>query len=544
MMLYLDIETTYDHKTIWCCVIKEGDDFSVFTTSDGLQEVIDKADYIVGHNIIGFDAPVLQDVWGVYIPHEKLLDTLVLSRLTLPERKSHSLGEWGIDLGYEKIAYDDHDSPLSPEKLDYCKRDVEVLERLHNRLNYYVKDFSKNCVLLEHKVASIIRQQEISGFKLDEDRTKNLLDTLEKDRQKIEEEMLIRFPPIITERGFHKTTKKKLKDHVEVFNINSRQQIHKRLTDLGAKFTKFTDKGNPIVDEETLRKIDMPEAWKIAQHFMLNKRTTQIQSWLDAMGEDKRVHGRVIPCGTVTGRMAHLAPNLAQVPSLKSRYGKECRECWTVEEGNVLVGADASGLELRMLAHYLNDAEYTKELLEGDIHAANQAKAGLETRDQAKTFIYALLYGAGSTKIGKIVGGTARDGTRLIENFMREMPSLAKVRRRLQADIEKGFIIALDGRKIKLRSAHSALNTCLQSAGAIVMKQALVFLDEALKEQYLPYRFVANIHDEWQIECPESVGDTIGQEAVKAIRKVEHHFSLNCPLDGEYKIGKNWAETH
>jgi DNA polymerase I-like protein with 3'-5' exonuclease and polymerase domains len=289
-----------------------------------------------------------------------------------------------------------------------------------------------------------------------------------------------------------------------------------------------------------------------AEYLMLQKRVAQVESWMDAVGKDGRVHGRVITNGAVTGRMTHSSPNMAQIPNSGSPYGKECRQCWTVEEGNVLVGCDASGLELRMLAHYMKDENYVKTVTEGsskdgtDVHTINQRAAGLETRDQAKTFIYAFLYGAGPEKIGSIVGGSRVQGQRLIDRFLKGTPALQRLRDLVQRYAEKGYVPGLDGRKIWVRSEHAALNSLLQGAGAIVMKKALVDLDEALTKHRIPYKFVANVHDEFQIETPEAYGEFVGRLAVQSIRNIKQIGKkvLRCPLDGEYKIGRNWRETH
>jgi len=235
---------------------------------------------------------------------------------------------------------------------------------------------------------------------------------------------------------------------------------------------------------------------------------------------------------------------MAQVPAIYSPYGKECRACWTVEEGNVLIGVDASGLEIRMLAHYMNDEEYTNEILNGDIHTANQKLANLESRDKAKTFIYALMYGAGDEKLGSVVGGSTADGKRARQYFFDNKPTFKSLRDRVQRASAKNYLKGLDGRKLYVRNQHSALNTLLQGAGAIIMKQALVMLDDVLKLNAVEYKFVANIHDEWQIEVPKDKADFIGQFAVDSIVKAGEHFNLRCPLDGEYKIGDNWSETH
>ncbi len=300
----------------------------------------------------------------------------------------------------------------------------------------------------------------------------------------------------------------------------------------------------------------------IRDYLMLQKRVAQIESWLEAVKDDGRVHGKVITNGAITGRMTHSSPNMAQVPAISKDdkgnilldkaggYGVECRECWTVEEGNVLVGCDASGLELRMLAHYMKDEGYVRTVTEGsskegtDVHTVNQHAAGLPTRDAAKTFIYAFLYGAGDSKIGTIVGGTAKDGERLKRKFLTQTPALASLLERVGKQAAKGWVPGLDGRRIWVRSEHAALNSLLQGAGAIVMKKALCIFYDKIKAKKWPVKLVANVHDEFQFECSKEVAEEAGKAARMSIIEAGQFYQLRCPLDGEYKIGKSWRETH
>jgi DNA polymerase-1 len=246
----------------------------------------------------------------------------------------------------------------------------------------------------------------------------------------------------------------------------------------------------------------------------------------------------------VTGRMTHSSPNMGQVPAVYSPYGQECRACWTVPEGYSLVGMDASGLELRMLAHYMKDEDYTNEILTGDIHTANQLAAGLETRDQAKTFIYAFLYGAGDSKIGSIVGGTAKVGKRLKEKFLANTPALGRLREQVTVASGRGYVLGLDGRRVAIRSEHAALNSLLQSAGAIVMKKALCLLVEYANLHKIDFKIIGNIHDEIQTEVKSKDAERFGRLATACVEAAGLHYKLNCPLAGEYKVGKNWADTH
>jgi DNA polymerase I-like protein with 3'-5' exonuclease and polymerase domains len=346
-------------------------------------------------------------------------------------------------------------------------------------------------------------------------------------------------------------TGKQLKPETVTFNPGSRKQIGEKLIELGWKPKKFTETGQPMVDEGVLAEITkIPEAALIAEYLMLQKRVAQITSWLEAVKDDGRVHGKVITNGAVTGRMTHSSPNMAQIPNAGSVYGHECRECWTVEEGNVLVGCDASGLELRMLAHYMKDEDYVRTVTEGsskdgtDVHTVNQRAAGLSTRDNAKTFIYAFLYGAGDAKIGSIVGGSAKAGAKLKQKFLEQTPALAKLIKRVAKQATQGWVPGLDGRRIWVRSEHAALNSLLQGAGAIVMKKALCIFYDKIKSNKWNVKLVANVHDEFQFECHQSIAEEVGKAARMSIIEAGQFYQLRCPLDGEYKIGRNWRQTH
>ena len=549
MKIVLDIETNSTHDNIWMCVTRniETDEVVVWKAANGLQKYLDDCDLIIMHNGISFDAPVLRKNWNVTMKLSQVCDTLVLSRLLNPSLDGgHSLEAWGQRLGFPKGDFSDWDGGATPEMEEYCIQDTLVTQKLYNHLVTTLQSdkFSQRSIDLEHNVQAIIAKQEENGFKLDEPKALQLLAELKTQLDIIQTEMQSIFPAKV-ETGRVSKLGKPLKDIVTPFNPGSRKQIAERLIEKGWKPQKHTEKGSVIVDEAVLETLDFPEAKTLARYMMLQKRIGQIESWLDAIKPDGRVHGKVITNGAVTGRMTHHSPNMAQVPNSGSPYGHECRELWTVEKGNALVGIDASGLELRMLAHYMNDNEYTNEVVSGDIHTANQKAAGLETRNQAKTFIYAFLYGAGAAKIGSVVGGSAKEGQRLIDSFLRNTPKLKALREKVsRIYLEKGKLPGLDGRQLLVRSEHSALNTLLQGAGAIVMKQALVILDKKLKKLKVNYKFVANVHDEWQIEVPQTFAEQVGRLGVEAIEEAGQVLDMRCPLTGEFKCGNNWKETH
>lgn len=570
MRIVLDIETNLAHDKIHVVVTKNIDtgEVNLWKAADNLREYLKGVSLIVMHNGTAFDAPVLNRLWKTKIRLNQVYDTLIVSRLLDPSRENgHSLEAWGQTLGFHKIDYakvwewlmdrreeyrgESFDFPHSGLLDDYCVRDVEVTAKLYLKLvnDFNEKQFSLESLELEHSVAAIIAQQERNGFKLDIPYTQVLLADIKSKVAGIYERMQQRWPPVTIERYSDKTGKR-LKDSVVTFNPGSRQQIGERLKELGWKPKEFTETGIPKIDETVLAGIKIPEAQIIAEYLMLNKRISQIESWMEAVGKDGRVHGKVITNGAVTGRMTHSSPNMAQIPNAGSIYGPECRECWTVEEGNVLVGCDASGLELRMLAHYMKDEDYVRTVTEGsskegtDVHTVNQRAAGLSTRDNAKTFIYAFLYGAGDAKIGSIVGGSSKDGAKLKAKFLQQTPALAKLLDRVQKQAAKGWVPGLDGRRIWVRSEHAALNSLLQGAGAIVMKKALVIFDDKRKANKWPVKYVANVHDEAQIESPKEIAEEVGKAFRQSIIEAGEHYKLRCPLDGEYKIGANWRQTH
>jgi len=546
--LVLDIETNLAHDTIWCCVTlhRETNDITVWRSAQGLKEYLNDADTIVGHNLIDFDAPVLNRVWGTSIRKSQCQDTLLLSRLSNSARDGgHSLKAWGNTLGYEKIEFTDFDAGLTEEMVTYCIRDVELTSKVYDILvDEVVKNkIGQEAVKLEYEVQVILSEMERNGFKLNVPYAQTLLCDIKTEMASIEESLQNIFPPIVTARVSTKTGKA-LKDDVEVFNVGSRQQIAKRLISKGWKPQKKTEKGQVIVDESVLEQVSIPEAKPIARYLTLQKRASQLDSWLEKLGKDGRVHGKVIGFGAVTGRATHASPNMAQVPANRATLGTEFRSCWTVEDGNVLVGVDLSGIELRCFAHYLNDQDYINETVNGDVHTRNQQAFGVETRDLAKTVLYATLYGASATKIGKVIGGTPKRGAEIIGNFCKAIPAYEILKAKVERMSEKGTLPGLGGYQLKVRSSHSSLNTLLQSAGAIISKQWLVQITKNLRAKKIPYKLVAWVHDEVQLETPREYGDIVGEVVVHSAAEAGEILKFRCPVGAEYGVAENWAGSH
>ena len=568
-----DIETDgLDPSVVWCIVVQNVDTKEVtsfYKDTLGLFKhwLATEVDAIAFHNGIGYDVPVLKKLLGISFDDVIVEDTLVMSQLDKPAREGgHSLRAWGDYFEFPKGDYTDW-SKFTDEMLQYCIRDVEITTSLYKLLKQ--KNLSEDAKQLEYKIKEYCSEQEKTGWFFNFKEAGWLLQKINADLGEVERTVQSVFKPLPVWRSKQPVAQRFKKDNTRTkayvaevalqchtneageygywaypeFNLGSRQQIARHLQHYGWKPTELTESGKPKVDETILKDVDIPEAKLIAKYLMLQKRQGQVSSWLDEYNHKTgRIHSRVHTMGTVTHRMSSSKPNLQQVTASGKEYGSEMRSLFTVPEGKVLVGADLSGLELRCLAHYMKDDNYTQEILSGDIHTANQAAAGLATRDEAKRFIYAYLYGGGDVLIGGIVGGGKKEGAEVKEAFLANTPALAKLRKGVEYAAKRGHINTLDGRKVYVRSPHSALNFLLQSAGSIIAKRAWVIFHSIAT--HLEYKQLGVIHDEIQIECDPEDADAIGKLVVEAMESTTDYYKLNCPITGEYKIARSWDGTH
>jgi DNA polymerase I len=576
MRYVFDLETDgllEDVTAIHCIVLKDIDTNEIlkFKTDDAVNH-LRKASLIIGHNIIKYDIPVLKKLFIRFETKAKIFDTLVATRLLFPDVKEkdfqrkdfpkdcigrHSLKAWGNRIGTYKAQFETDWKTYSPEMLEYCIQDVEVTHNLYKMI--VEKGYSEQAMDLEHAVAQLIYKQEQHGFTFNVEAAQKLYTTLNTRRLELEDEFQKMFPPETIKTPFIPKVNNKArgytkgqvfyKESIKTFNPSSRQDIADKLMTIHDwKPKEFTEDGKPKLDETVLASLPYPEAKILCEHFLLDKRIGQLatgaQAWLKHE-KNWKIHGTCNTNSTVTARATHSYPNMAQIPSVNVPYGKECRALFTVPAGKKLVGVDVSGLEVRMLAHYMakyDNGDYAKVVLEGDIHSETQKLAGLDSRDLAKRFYYCFLYGGGVKKIGLVTGKTMAEASKIKKRFLNNLPALNKLITEVQAAAEKGYLIGLDKRKIKVRSTHAALNTLLQSGGAIVCKQWLVEFDKLLTHH--DAQQVVWVHDEIQIECLEKDAEEIGKLAVEAIQRTGKHFNLRVPLTGEYKIGNNWSDTH
>jgi DNA polymerase I-like protein with 3'-5' exonuclease and polymerase domains len=528
-----------------------------------------------------------------------------LKRVPKKLKGSHSLEAWGYRMKLLKGDYGEQDNAWdqwTPEMQAYCEQDVEVTEAVYHRLMQEADEvladgkvaFGQQCRDLEHQVAWILERQKRHGFYFDVDKAEELAQTLVTRRAELMDELQAVFKPMYLPKGqlfYPKRDNKRMgyvqdapvqKIELTPFNPGSRAHCHRWLSKLhGWEPKDFTETGQPKVDETILNDLPWPEAKLLAEYFMVGKRLGQIaegdHAWLKHYNpKTHRIHGSVNGNGAVTGRMTHSFPNIAQVPSNGAPYGEACRACFSVPKGFKQVGCDADGLELRDLAGYMapfDGGEYVKTVLEGDkekgtdTHSVNCRALGLDPklkypingqekkgRDIAKTWFYGFIYGAGDFKLGTIKGKAGKaavtQGKKDRKAFLENLPALKKLTERVKAKAQnQGFIRGLDGRKLTIRHPHASLNTLLQSAGAIQMKQALVILDGSLASTLTPgieYEFVANVHDEWQMEVMDVNGlpEWVLDRAQQAIRLAGDHFNFKCPLDASGTVGDNWSQTH
>lgn len=588
-----------------CIVLKDTASGRVFSAHEPqeIQEalrILEEAPVIVAHNAIRFDVPALKKLYD-FKPKGQVLDTLVALRLLHGDgddfkakdwqamrRKRggyrlpaalvgrHSLAAWGYRLGVLKGDYgagSDWQSWSSAMQA-YCEQDVQVLEAVYAHL--FQVGFSPEALALEMAFAEIIQKQIEHGFPFDEAAAAGFYGELCAEREALLARLQAAFPPLKREEVFIPRRDNKTRGYVtgvpfiktweEPFNPSSRKQVAERLKQRhGWEPTEYTPTGEPKIDDDLLGSLPYPEAALLARWYKLNKITGMVaegqNGWLKLVRphpEGGRIHGDVNTNGAITGRCTHSRPNLAQVPK-GGELGARCRACFAAPPGWVMVGADASGLELRMFGHFVaryDGGKYISIVLDGDVHSANQQAAGLPTRDNAKTFIYAYLYGAGDVKLGSIIKPHASPpeqravGARLRKRFETKLPALKRLREAIQAAVStRGFLYGLDKRRLSVRSSHAALNVVLQSAGAVLVKLATVVwhwkVAEAGYEWGRDWAQVAHVHDECQaIVRTYKMAEHIGRLFAEALEVSGEHFGLRCPTTGEYKIGRNWKETH
>lgn len=591
---------------IWCCVCINVVTKEVVRLV-GEQEVKDwfearpPTDKYVGHNILGYDAPTLNRLLGLGIKLSQLVDTMLMSMLYNPSLENgHSLDSWGLRLGLRKISFDDF-SKFTPEMLEYCERDTELCRRVYVALcaKMRAKEFSEVGLELEHWSWYFIKQQQRDGFPFNLPEATVLYAKLQDKLEELKTRIYKYWPPELKIVKIFAQARKKdgaytsnyLKhleqyprlqetndgeyyayDYVE-FNLASGDQRRDKLLELGWKpeeFTKpsktypkgqakVTDKGELVPSlQRYVEESGREEVSLIAKWIDLNSRATMLNTWMEAYNHDtRRIHGSLWLANTL--RYKHNNPNTANIPAVRvgadgvplradaGAFTYEARDLWTCSDpvNRRLVGVDAKGIQLRVLAHYLNNPEFTEAVLGGDPHSYNQHIGGFRTRAVAKTFIFAFLLGAGDAKIGQIIGGTSRDGRELKARFIGNFPGLDALLRRLEAQVKRtGRINLCDGTPIVVDKMHTRLGYLLQGDESRIMKKAAVLTKIDCIRRELDVVKVGDIHDEHQYDVSKSHVEDFLQILPDAFRRSGEFFHYRLPIGCDAKVGLTWASTH
>ena len=594
---------------IWCLVAVNcaSRETVKLTGYDEIKNFIDEKKSegckFVGHNIIGYDAPTLNRIIGTRLTIGDLVDTMVLSMVYSPSFSGgHSLANWGSKLNMAKGEFNDF-SRYSDEMMRYCLQDTLICREIFIRIVRRMRDlnFTEMGLEIEHRAWSLIQTQRKNGFAFNKEEAEVLFATLRAAEEELKEKIYVFWPPVNQKVATFKRPYKKdgsrtanferhLLQYRDVriqpsgeeyhcydlvyFNIGSPPQRIAALLELGWKPREFTKpskthpQGQPQATVkgklapsliEFVEKSGKEEVRLIAEWIEVNARANMINTWLEAYNPDTRcIHGSLWLANTL--RYRHSNPNTANIPGVRKgpdghpllgREGKwtfEARNLWTVRDtdNRCLVGVDAKGIQLRVLAHYLDNKEFTDVVINGDPHSHNQKIGGFESRDIAKTFVYAFFLGAGDGKIGQIIGGSTKDGARLKRQFVDSTPGLKPLLANLKRQVERtGRIVLCDGTPVIVDKPHTVLAYLLQGDESRIMKQAAILADRENKRRRLDVLKVGDIHDEWQSDVLRTDSEGFAYSVCpSAFASAGSSFLYRVPIGCSAHIGMTWASTH
>ena len=579
MILVCDIEcNSLTPDVIWCISTLDHDTKEIKRwtnqTTEGVSGTIEdgiafmkSADTVVFHNGIGFDLYWLYKLHGLVIHPDKVVDTLLLSRLLYRNPKGHSLQEWGERLGIAKGDFTDYEN-FSVTMMEYCDQDVRVTDAVYTKMMKEVDEKLMSVLLLEQRFNFITTEMTQGGVSIDRELANKIYNKYKDKMTSMEQEFQKMFPPIIETRYSTKTGKK-LKDKIHEFNPNSNDMVSEVLVKhCGYKGKRRTATGKLIADEIALKSVDHEYAKKFLEYRKLKKLCNTFYSdrdsgWLDLADDNDRVHHILNSLRAATGRCSHSRPNV----TLVDKSEKEMREWIIPDEGQVMVGADASTLELRILSNYLfpfDNGRYADMLLNGtkeegtDAHSVTAKTFGI-SRDDAKTLVYAYIYGAGDGKLmqvlkdaGSFVSSPSEAARKIDESIVGLTTLINKVKLTFH---KRGFVRTPTGFIIpKPSSPHASLNYLIQGTGACIMKKAIaIFHFEKAwdagyvdKETLRPkgFRYLLQCHDDLELTADKDIADNLGKLVVESITEAGKQLGINCPMTGDYSVGNNWAEVH
>ncbi len=574
----------------------------------------------------------------VYPDRCLLVDTLVVSKLVDYSRKGHSIEDYGEQFGLPKGSFSDW-SGYSQEMEDYCVRDIDICHHVWLYYSYVLDNSDFDLAIeREQNFQMVVNDLHDNGFYFDSSSASRLLDKVTKELAKLDEAIHANFPrrlklvrevnPVLTKHGtlnrkdFRFVQDGDLSEFNggpfcrctwEDFNPASHKQVVDVLRSAGwrptertataietarkiARLEKSWDLGvdNELKSLYDKRMEEEKYGWKIneinlqtlpssaptsakslARRILYESRRRTLTEWLGLAQSDGRIHGKFYSIGAWTHRMAHQAPNTANIPNSHDTQGKvrllgaEMRSLWCAPPGRLLVGVDAEGIQLRIFAHYINDPEFTEALVNGrkdnksDPHSLNQKILGsvCKSRAAAKRFIYALLLGGGIGKLSEVLECEQEQTRQALDSLLQRYSGWKRLKETIiPSDAKKGYFVGLDGRRVPIfgnnesERRHLAMSGYLQNGEAVVMKHATLRWYKVLRERGIDFKLVNMVHDEWQTECEEDYNTAliIAHEQADSLRWVGEQFKLNCPLAGsywnddlkDYTIGKNWKVTH
>lgn len=561
---------------------------------------------LVGHTLLGYDIPTLNRLLGLNIGVSRVIDTMLLSMMYQPSIKGgHSLAAWGQRLRTPKGEFDDF-SAFSPEMLEYCVQDTAIARLIYITLVNKLKQalFSEKSIKLEHQSWALIQKQKHNGFAFDKDKAKRLLLELRSREKELKDEIYQYWPPSLEPvRVFararradgtptlaferHLATYPKLEERPDgtytaydyvAFNIGSPKQRVEKLLELGwepQEFTPVTDKGgggNPKVTEHGklvpslrafMEETDREEIRLIARWIETNARGNMVKNWLDNYNENTGcIHGQLWLANTL--RYRHSNPNSANIPGVRldeddkplfgvaGAYTYESRDCWTVRDrtNRVLVGVDAKGIQLRILAEYLNNEAFTEAILSADPHSANRDAWGFSPdkagRSLAKTIVYATLMGAGIARIASEAKVSEPEAVEAKALFMDRIPEFDNLVSRLKGELKRtGRITLCDGSRIEVSSAHMVIPYLLQGDESRIMRRAAVTTFLECSRRNLDVLKVGDIHDEWQNDVLRDHSSEFAMDVCPmAFAESGRFHNYRIPIECDAQLGMTWAETH
>jgi DNA polymerase-1 len=569
---------------------------------------------------------------GAALDVSTVVDTLVVSRLVNATRDQHSLESYGEEEGLEKLPFSDFSQlteEMVTYCIRDVELNYRVYERFKPFIN---SDLWKSALRTEHDIAVVCNELHDNGFYFDIDKANELLTTVTAKTETLHRELIAAFPPRtkvirtvtprLTKHGtLHRGDFKFLLSQGITdltpysegatftlfewvpFNPGSTVQIVSRLNEAGWRPTEKT-KGHFLAEKEAERN-PSPEnderlaafrqtGWSISErnlstlpatapaaartlatYLLWSNRRRLLVDWLEQVAPDHRIHGNFRHIGAWTHRMSHSEPNLANVPTEKPQDTDDIKELnntlrslFCVPRDRLLIGVDADSIQLRILAHYMDDPRFTEALIRGDsekgtdLHSLNAKALGApcKGRRDAKTFIYAWLLGAGVARVAEILGCSWEEAKQAREDFLNYYPRLQHLRQVvIPRDATAGYFKGLDGRFVVCygnsedQRNHYMLGGYLQNGESIVMKRANLLWRRRLRAEKVPFWQVNFVHDEWQTETVNdpATAEYIAKVQADSIRIVGEELNLKCPLAGsilnahkKLAIGHDWRETH